>query len=177
MRTGGARLGLAIATPLAGIVIAYGLWWMSDRLLIIGPLDRAWFGWVVVVPVFALTPVVAAHAWRPLPWREVATIATVIGILVSGVAALLFWNATAHPNCEFGAIRTPTDLVLPSLLIGGIIGGGFATICVLTLTTLRRTRAWLAAIVGVGMGIGLVFLAIIAAAFVLLGPGCQRPPI
>jgi len=171
------RLGLALVAPLAAVALAYGLWWISDRLLYIGPLDRATFGWLIVVPVWALTPVVAAYAWRPLSRRETILTAAVVGMLVSGVAALLFWTATAHPACEFGAVRTPADLVLPSLLVGVVLGGGLAVICVATLATLRRAGRWAAVVVGVGSGVGLVFLSILAAVPVLLGPGCQRPPV
>ena len=42
------RLAIAMLTPLVGVALAYGLWWISDRLLYIGPLDRATFGWLVV---------------------------------------------------------------------------------------------------------------------------------
>jgi hypothetical protein len=41
-----------------GIVV----WWVSDRLLVIGPFDRAQIGWVLVVPMLALGPGLAGLA-------------------------------------------------------------------------------------------------------------------
>lgn len=62
----GAHLALGVAASLATVALGYALWSVSDRLLYIGPLDRAAFGWAVVVPVWALAPVAAALAWRRL---------------------------------------------------------------------------------------------------------------
>jgi hypothetical protein len=175
--TSAVRLGLAIAAPLAGLALAYGLWWISDRLLYIGPFDRAAFGWLVVVPVWALTPLATAFAWRRLSRRETTLAASVVGSILSLVATLLFWIAIAHPGCEFGAVRTPAELLLPSLLVGVVIGAGFAAICLATLATLRQARWWAAVIVSAGSGVGLIFLAILASMPVLISPACQRPPI
>ena len=172
-----ARVGIAVAAPLAGVALAYALWWISDRLLYIGPLDRATFGWLVVVPVWALSPMVAAYAWRPLSRRETVLAATVVGVVISIAASLLFWLAVAHPACEFGAVRTPAELIAPSLLVGIVVGGGLAGMCVATLATLRQGRWWSAILVAAGSGLALVFLAILAAAPSLMSSGCQRPPV
>jgi hypothetical protein len=37
---------VSIGAPLAGAAAAYLLWWISDRLLVIGPFDRAAWGWL-----------------------------------------------------------------------------------------------------------------------------------
>jgi hypothetical protein len=62
-------LAIGIAGPLGTIGLAYVLWWVSDRLLYVGPLVRATFGWLVVMPVWWLSPAVAAFLWRRLPPR------------------------------------------------------------------------------------------------------------
>jgi hypothetical protein len=107
------RLAVAILTPLVGVAAACGLWWTSDRLVYIGPLDRATFGWLIVVPVWSLTPVAAAAAGRPLEPRQSRAAAGVIGLILAGASAALFWMASAFPNCEFGAVRTPGEWVVP----------------------------------------------------------------
>ncbi len=56
------RLGLGIAAPFGVVALAYALWWISDRLLYIGPFDRVSFGRAVVVPVWVMTAVVAGAA-------------------------------------------------------------------------------------------------------------------
>ncbi len=170
------RLGLGVVAPLATAALAYGLWWISDRLVQVGPIDRATFGWAVVVPVWVMTPAVAGFAWQRLTPRNIALAAVAVGLLMSSVAALLFWLAVAHPDCEFGAVRTPGELMLPSLGVGLVIGVGLAASCVLTVAIIRRGHRWRAAFGGAAMEFGLVWVAILVAATVLLGPGCQRPP-
>jgi hypothetical protein len=157
--------------------VAYALWFLSDRLLYIGPLDRAAFGWAVVVPVWAIAPVAAAFAWRGLTPRSTSLAAAAVGLIVSGVASAVLWSALAHPSCEFGAIRSPIELMPPSVFVGLVIGVGLSTSCLLAVGIVRRGHPWWASVFGAGSGLALVFVALLAAAMVLLGPACQRPPL
>ena len=86
--TNAAHLALGVLAPLATVALAYGLWFVSDRLLYIAPLDRAAFGWAVVVPVWALAPVAAAFAWRRLTPRGITMAAAALGLIVGGLAAV-----------------------------------------------------------------------------------------
>jgi hypothetical protein len=178
-RSGGlpGRLALGIAVPLALVALAYALWWVSDRLLYIGPLDRATFGWAVVVPVWLAAPVAAGFAWRGLASRARNIAALLVGAVVAGVAAVLFWQSVAYPDCAYGATHTPTDWILPSLVLGVVIGGGLAVSALVTSAFVRQSRPWLAAVLGAGTEFVMVFAAILVAGMVLLGPGCQRPPV
>lgn len=171
------RLAIAALTPLAGVALAYVLWWISDRLLYIGPLDRAKFGWLIVVPVWSLTPVAAAYAWRPLNRSQSAVAAGVIGLLLTAAAAVLFWLATAFPNCEFGAVRSPAEWIIPSLIVGLVIGAGFAAACLGAAAVARRARWWAALLVGAGSAFALVFVALLIAVPFLMSGGCQRTPL
>lgn len=171
------RLGLGLAVPLGVVSLAYVLWWISDRLLYIGPLDRASFGWAVVVPVWLSVPVVAGFSWRWLTPRRTTLAVVAFGVIVSSAASFLFWQAVAHPACDFGAARLPIDLVLPSLLVGAVIGAGLAATGLLVAVLVRGGHPWRAAVFGAGGELVLVFVAILAATAVLLGPGCQRPPV
>jgi hypothetical protein len=67
-----ARFLVAAAAPLAIVALAYALWWISDRLLDIGPLDRAAFGWAVVIPIWLAAPIVAGFIWSRLSRLEAA---------------------------------------------------------------------------------------------------------
>lgn len=176
-RAAWARVAIAAAAPLAGVALAYLLWWISDRLVVIGPLDRATFGWLVVVPVWALTPTMAAYAWRALDAEETWLVAAAVGLVIAALAAVLFWLAGAFPDCEFGAQRTPVELILPSVIVGMVIGGGFAATCLVTAAVLRRGRWWSALLVGAGSALALVFVAIMVAAPFMMSAGCQRPPV
>jgi len=176
-RSSAVRVWLAVTVPLGLVALAWGLWSISDRLGSIGPLDKAKFGWLVVIPIWVLTPVVAGYAWRRLSHAELRLSATLVGVLVAAFATALMWAAVAHPACEFGAVQTPAELLVSSLVVGFVIGGGLAGSALAALAMLRRARPWAALAVGAGSGFLLVFLAILAATPFFLGPACQRPPI
>src|SRR3954454_5696213 len=114
----------AVALPIGTLGLAYALWWMSDRLVNVGPLDRAQFGWLVVVPVWLSAPIVAGYAWRCIEPRRLAVSAVVVGLVIAGIAADLLWQSTASPDCTFGTAVAPADLVGPSVLFGLTVGGG-----------------------------------------------------
>ena len=154
---GPGRVAIAAATPVACVALAYVLWWISDRLLYVGPLDRATFGWLIVVPVWALTPVVAAFAWRPLNARQSRVAAGTVGLTISVSAAVLLWLASASQNCEFGAMRSPTEWIVPAVIVGVVIGGGFAATCLGAAAVLRRGRWWSALVVGAASAVALIF--------------------
>lgn len=169
------RLAIAMLTPLVGVALAYGLWWISDRLLYIGPLDRAKFSWLVVVPVWSLTPVAAAYAWRTLDRRQSWVAAGIIGLILAVASSVLFWAATAFPNCDFGAVRTPGEWIIPSMIVGLVIGAGFAAACLGATAVARRAGWWAVLLAGAGSAFALVFVAILVAAPFLMSGGCQRP--
>lgn len=169
---------VAVAVPLAGASLAYLLWWASDRLVIIGPLDRATFGWLVVIPVWALTPFAAALAWRAIDTRSVLRVAAVTGLLMSAAAALLFWLAPASSLCDNDAVRTAAASILPALVVGLTVGAGFAAACLAATVLLRQGWSSSAFLVGAGSAIALVLLAaVIATSLVMGGGGCQPMPV
>jgi hypothetical protein len=170
------RFALGVAIPLALVALPYALWWISDRLLYVGPLDRATFGWAVVIPVWLAAPVAAGFAWRSLSSRTRGAAALVVGAVVAIVAAVLFWQSVAYPNCEYGATHTPAEWILPSLVLGSMIGGGLVVSALVTSAVGRQGRPWFAVVVGAGVELVLVFAAIVTAGIMLAGPGCQRPP-
>lgn len=169
------RLAVAMLTPLAGVALVYGLWSIGDRLLYVGPLDRAQFGWLVVVPIWSLTPVAAAYAWRTLDPRPLTIAAGFTGVTLMVASAALFWTWTALPNCEFGPVRAPGEWVIPSAIVGLVIGAGFALACLGATAVAKRAGWWAVVVVGAGSAFALVFVAILVAAPFMLGPGCQRP--
>jgi hypothetical protein len=89
-------LAIGIAGPLGVIGLAYVLWWVSDRLLYVGLLDRASFGWLVVMPVWWLSPAVAALLWRGLPPGRTTVAAAAIGAVLAVATATLTLTALAR---------------------------------------------------------------------------------
>jgi hypothetical protein len=171
------NFGLGLGVPLAVVALAYGLWWLSDRLVYIGPFDRAAFGWAVVIPVWVSAPIAAGFAWRRLSARRTLVAAITVGAAVGAATAALLWQSVAYPACEDGAARAPADWILPSLFVGVIVGAGLAASGLLAVALLRRKQPWRAAILGAGAELALVLLAVVVAAGVMMGPSCQRPPI
>ncbi len=172
-----ANVALMVGAPLLILATAYVLWWISDRLVYVGPLDRAAFGWSVVVPVWVAAPIVAGFAWRTAPPTASRVAAVLIGGIVTAVATVLIWRAVAYHDCQTGAIRSPIDWAAQSFIVGIAIGGGVAVSSTLVARLARAGRPWRAVAVGVLGEMAMIFLAILVAGEILLGPTCRRPPI
>lgn len=171
------RYVVAVVVPHALAGLAYVLWWMSDRLLYVGPLDRAAVGWVVVVPVWIAAPVAAGFVWRTLDRRTTRVIAALVGTVIGAAAALLLWQAVAFPDCGTGAIRGPQEMALPSLLVGAVVGGGVAWSGLVSAGFARQGRPIAAVVLGAAAEALMVAAVILVAALTLLGPACQRPSV
>lgn len=171
------RIVVGAVVPLAVAGFAYLLWWISDRLLYVGPLDRAAFGWVVVIPTWIGAPVAAGFVWRSLDQRTTLAVAALVGTVIAVVAALLLWQAIGFPACETGALYTPTEMVLPSLLVGAVVGGGLAASGLVSARFSRQGRPIAALVLGATSEVLMVAAAILVAASTLLGPSCQRPSV
>ncbi len=167
----------AIVLPLAVAATACALWWISDRLLYVGPLDRAAFGWVVVIPTWIAAPLVAGLVWRRLDPGTTRAAAVAIAVLVASVAAVLLWQAIAFPACEFGSVHTPQEMIPPSLLFGAVVGGGFALSGLVATGFARRGRPVAALVVGAGTELLMVAAALLVVGATLVGPFCQRPTV
>jgi hypothetical protein len=168
---------VAVAVPLAVIMVAYSLWWASDQLVWIGPLDRATFGWLVVVPVWLAAPIAGALAWQSLGPRASAAIALVVGVALAIPASGVLWQSVAHPACEFGAIRSPEAMLPPTIVVGVILGVGLATGCFAAATSWPDGHPWRAVAVGALSQFVAGSAAVALAALTILGPACQRPPL
>lgn len=98
--TGGSllTLGLAPAMLLASVV----LWAWSSAAGGLGPLDRAQFGWLVVVPLFLLAPAAAGLAARSVGRRTAGLTILGIGLAIGGLVIWsLAWQVTVldcRPN-------------------------------------------------------------------------------
>lgn len=165
----------AAAAPLAGLALAYGLWWISDRLGPIGPLDRAAFAGMVVLPIWALTPFLAALAWQRLTSRDSWIVAAAVGAIVTVAASILLGVAIGPTACATGAAGL--DTVATSLVGGVTTGAGLAAICALTTTTLRHGTRLTALAVGAIAAMGLFFAVAIAVTAMVMGRGCLAPPL
>ena len=171
-------LAVGVVGPLGLVAAAYFLWSLSDRLLYIGPLDRATFSWAVVMPIWLISPAVAALLWQRLTEREASLVAVATGAVISASAAWLVWIAFNPAACETSPRTSAPDLIGPSILLGLLIGGGWAAIGWLG----RAVAAGpgdpkVATVVGaVALAVGHLFLVLGAYFFVIIWfAGCNPP--
>jgi len=176
-RTLGVRVVVAAAAPLAMIALAWALSSISDRLLWIGPLDRAAFGWVVVAPVWLLAPSAAAIAMRSLGTRASAGIAVAVVATAAIPAAFLTWQSAAFPGCSTGTIRTPSEMLAPAATIGAILGIGLGAACFVAAELWRDGHPRTAVLAGASVHLATSAVAFALGPLYIIGPLCQRPPI
>lgn len=167
-------VGWRVVIPLAVVALAYGLWFVSDRLLYIGPLDRATFGWVVLVPLWLAAPLVAAWAWRGLGAGHRRLAAVALGLLV-GVPAALLLGLALQPNCLYGAAIGPSHALTKAVALAVTIGGGLAVSSHQAAALAASGRAVAALVVGAGLQAVFFGASIALATLVLQGPACPRP--
>ena len=124
---GYARILVAIVVPIALVLAAVGLTWDINQLRPEWPIDPAVFGWLVIVPTWLSAPIVASYLWRPLSRWQTWSVAAGIGGLVSGGAALLFWQSIGTPfDCGFGTVTPAVDFLPQTIFVGLVVGGGLA---------------------------------------------------
>jgi hypothetical protein len=160
--------------PLLVVGLAAGLWYLSDRLLYVGPLDRATFGWLVVIPLWALAPIAAGFAWRGIAPRARIIAAVACAFVVGGVLAALLWFSVAFPACQFGAVRSPLEQVLPSIVVGSLVAGGFGFSTLVASGEVQAGRSARALVLGAVGQLVVVAVAPVLVSLLFFG-GCQRP--
>jgi hypothetical protein len=165
---------VVLAAPLLVVGLAAILWLTSNQLLYIGPLDRATFGWLVVVPLWAAAPFAAGIAWRNLTARARATAAGICALVIGAPVAFLLWQEAAFANCQFGSTQVPLAWWTPAIVLGVVFGGGFGVNALVATGQVRDGHRWRAFAVA---AIGQVAVAFTAAVltFVMFFGLCQRP--
>jgi hypothetical protein len=175
-RAGTDKVAVGVALPLLIATLAYGLWWISDQLIVIGPLDRASFGWIVVIPLWLSTPVVAGFTWRSLSRSQARLAAFVVGACVSAAAALAFWQSMGTPfDCGFGTVTPAIDFLPGTVLVGVLVGAGLAVDGLLVARLARAGVRWWAVVIGVGAEGFLLTVALFALVAVSFGHTCFVP--
>jgi hypothetical protein len=171
-------LAIGIVGPLGIVALAFALWRVSDRLLYVGPLDRAAFGWLVVMPVWWLSPAAAALLWRDLPSRWATIAAAAIGAMLAAFTFVLAWTTIAREmgGCQFGP-RTPAGaLVVPIALVGLALGTGWAVSALTASSMVRGGRVASGLGAGIGVLIAVTFtLIVVVSLLIVMFLGCNRP--
>ncbi len=173
----GAPILPAVLGPLALASVAFALYLISDRLGSIGPLDRASFGWLVVVPLWVAVPVVAALLWARHGRRGSVLPSVVVGCSIAAIAASLLAQGLDSTTCGYGGVRTTAETLVGSLAVGAVIGGGPAAGGLLGSFLIRRGHAAPGVLTAGAVGLLSIFAAVMVATGLLLAAGCQRPPV
>jgi hypothetical protein len=160
------------------LALAYGAWAVSDRLLSIGPFDRAQIGWLLVIPLVTAAPVVAAFMWRDLDDGRTLIAAIAVAVAIGTVAALLFGFAlgSSTSGCVDGSRLTMLDVALGSAVVGLVAGAGYAGSGAIGAIVIRNDHPWLGGTLSAVGG----FVSLWAAAFAAFGIFglvgiCNRP--
>jgi hypothetical protein len=166
--------GLAAVVPLLVIAAAVALWWASDRIGQVGPFDKATFGWLFVVPIWAVSPAAAGFAWRGLEASARRRAAVVDGLFVGGIAGLALWLGVVTVDCQLGLARTPLEFMVPTAICGIATGAVFGFGLVAASAQAAAGHALRS--VAVGVAVQLLLLAIIPTiAFIGFFGVCARP--
>lgn len=169
-RAGTTKVALGVGLPLLFTAAAYGLWWISDQLVVVGPLDRATFGWIVVVPLWLLAPVVAGFSWTTFSPGETRLAALIVGATVAAGAALVDWQSIGTPfDCGFGTV-TPAIAFVPQATIVGVVVAWLVT------RLARLGVRWWAVVIGCVTEVGMVALAFVVLYATWESHTCFVPP-
>jgi hypothetical protein len=177
-RSDASRLVIAVALPLALLAIAYALWAISDRLLFIGPFDRAASGWTFVMPLAWLTPGITGLLWAGLSRRDRWLAALTLGAVLTAVAGALLASATDRTGCA--PVTSWTDDLPRALVVGLVIAAGPAGGGLVAAWSAERVSGWwrpVSAIAsGAAVGVVSLFASVLVFAVMFVG-GVSCAPV
>lgn len=170
------RVAVAVGAPIGVLVVAFAMWQFSDRVGYVGPLDKATFFWILVVPVWLFASVVAGWSWCDLGPRSSSMVRLIVGTVVTLTVATLLWIVATDSDCDYGPRTTPIGWVVSSVLLGLSLGGGLVASGSRAAREIRAGRRLRAVVLGVGTHAGFVILAgAVLLGALLFQSGCQRP--
>ena len=106
------------------LVLALAVWFVSDRLVTIGPFDRAKIAWAVVVPLLALAPGAAALAGSRTTSPGLARLVVAGTSIITGLFVVLgLASAITFVDCR--PATGPLEVVPRTLPTALALGIGF----------------------------------------------------
>lgn len=162
-------LGMAIAAPLAVLAVVAALL-LGNQLASIGPVA----GWLAI-PLFALSPLVAATTWREVSFGARLGLSAALGIVASVVMAATYWQPLLHPDCVYGPRVTPWEVALPVIVAGAVFGVGWAAAALVASSLHAAGRPWHASSAGVVVLLAAAFVSTLLA-FAIGGGLCNHSP-
>ena len=172
------RLAVAIAAPLALLAIAYALLVVSSNLVHIGPVDRATFGWAVVIPLWLAVPGVAGLAWAPLLRRDRLLAAAALAAVVALATAISLATSITQVGCT--PVTSWTDDLPLSVAVGVAFGISHSAAGLAAAAAVQEMAGAWRVVVSLLMGgvvftIGAIVSFILFAALSPIGLSCAAP--
>jgi hypothetical protein len=129
-----------------GVVLGF----VSNAMIWIGPIDRATFGWAVVVPMCLVAPVLSGLAARRVG-EQAALLASLLA--AAAIAVFFAWSLAANVT-QIGCDRNPDAALVigHAVPVGLAVGVTFAGAAWATL----RLRGQLPLAIAVGLGTAIV---------------------
>ncbi len=154
------RPGLLVGPIL--LLASFLAWWISDRLLYIGPFDRAQIGWAVVVPLAALSPGAAALAERHASIARMSRrIAAIVAVGLG--TALIFGLAATVTQVGCQPVTNPLQVVPNTIPSAVLAGASYWVGYSVPARRVRQGHRFMALLIG-----AVIWLAIAAAAVMVL---------
>jgi hypothetical protein len=160
-----AALGVAPLLLLLGVAS----WFVSDRLVVIGPFDRATIGWAVVVPLLAIAPGAAALAGSGSTSPGLARLVVAGTSIITGLFVVL-GLAAAITFVDCRPVSSPLQVVPRTLPTALVLGVGFALSAATAWGPAQHGRRIVALLVGAAVWI-------LAAALGLFALFVSFPPL
>jgi hypothetical protein len=163
-----------VAGPLL-VLAAIGIWYVSDRLVLIGPFDRAQVGWLVVVPLLALAPGIAGLAGRRDELEESSRLVANLTALGIGLGAMTSVLATVtFVGCR--PVGSPLDILPQALVIGVLAAAAFAAPYRVAAHLSSRVRPWQAVVPAAGLWLLMAGILLFVSSIVLFPAlSCAKP--
>jgi hypothetical protein len=158
---------LSVAPSL--LVLAVAIWFVSDRLVVIGPFDRAKIAWAVVVPLLAIAPGAAALAGSRSTSPGLGRMVVAGTSVVTGLVVVLgLASAITFIDCR--PATGPIEVVQRTLPTAFVFGTGFAISAAAAWVPALHGRRLVAVVVGAAVWI-------VAAALGLFALFVSFPPL
>ena len=159
------RLGVAPLLPLLGVAI----WFVADRLVTIGPFDRAQIEGLVVLPLLALAPRAAALAGSSSTRPGLARL-VVAGTSIAMGLFVVFGLAASITFLDCRPTTSPLEVVPRTLPTAFALGVGFAISAAAAWRPALHARRLAAVLVGAAVWV-------VAAAIGLFALFVSFPPL
>lgn len=166
---------VAVALPLAILGGALALIAIENSLVVVGPLDRAVWGWLTI-PLAWAAPVIAGAWWARLSPR---TAGIVTFAVIAGCAGVTLASLTTQIGCQ---PVTSLDALPRMLTVGVVYGAGVALTAAVAASAVRRLEAWWTrglALLGCAVVSVIVFFASLLAwaSVSIVGVSCGGSPL